>query len=343
MNSTRLFLFSTALALFAGCSRHAEKSSSSASTLPTVQVRAVTVRAENSPLVTEVTGTIRPLQRAQLAARVMGAIEEIPVTLGQRVRRGDILVKIAAGEISARLAQARSQLNSARRDLERERALLTKGASTTETVKNLDDRVVTTEAQVNEAEVLLGYAVVLAPFDGVVARKPANAGDLASPGVTLIELDGTTAFEVEAGVPEAAGASLAVGTPVAVEIPSAKLMFTGKVAEVSSAADALARTIAVKIAVPEGAAVRSGQFARIEIPGELRRTFRVPASAVTSFGQMERIFVIIENNRAALRLVKTGAVREGHVEILAGIAEGDRVIVTPPPGLRDGQPVEMQP
>ncbi len=342
MNSARFFVFFGAV-LLGGCGKRAAEHSSVTAALPTVPVGAVVVGSEKVALMTEITGTVRPVQRAQLAAKVMGAIEEMPVTLGQQVRAGDLLVRIAAGEISARVAQARSQLNTVRRDLERERALLAQGASTNETVRNLEDRVATTEAQLRETEAMLGYATLRAPFAGVVARKFANAGDLATPGAPLIELDGDSVFEVEAGVPESAAGSLAVGAPLAVEIPSAKLTFTGKIAELSSAADPQARAIAIKISVPQGTAVRTGQFARLQIPGESRRALRVPAAAVTAFGQMERIFVVADGNRAALRLVKTGPRQDDRVEILAGVAEGDRVIVSPPPGLRDGQSVEVRP
>ena len=71
------------------------------------------------------------------------------------------------------------------------------------------------------------------------------------------------------------------------------------------------------------------------------RALRVPAEAVTTIGQMERVFVA-RDGRAELRLVKAGAVRGGRVEILSGLAEGERVVVTPPAGLREGQPLQAQ-
>jgi multidrug efflux pump subunit AcrA (membrane-fusion protein) len=88
--------------------------------------------------------------------------------------------------------------------------------------------------------------------------------------------------------------------------------------------------------------VRSGQFARLQITGAARRALRVPAAAVSLFGQMERVFAIGENDRAVLRLVKTGARQDDWVEILAGLNEGEHIIVSPPAGLRDGHPVEVR-
>lgn len=332
-----------ALLMVAGCGdRHdAAPGAGASENLPAVRVQTARVVVREVPTVTAVAGTVRPVQRAQVAAKVMGVIEELPVTLGQQVTAGEVLVRIAAGEVSARVEQARAQLNGARRDLERERALLIKGASTTETVKNLEDRLVASEAQLREAEVMLGYAEVRAPFDGVVARRPVNAGDLAAPGVLLLEIEGTSRFEIEAGVPESAAPQLKIGSPMRIQIPAGSVSFEGSIAEISSAADPKARTVLIKIAVPETAVVRSGQFVRVEVPGEIRQALFVPVSAVTRFGQMERVFSIGPENRAVLHLVKTAGVRDEHVEIVAGLSAGDPVITNPPAGLHEGQLTEV--
>jgi RND family efflux transporter MFP subunit len=341
------FLFpATALAFLAGCgkpSAPATAAADPAAALPPAKVRLATVRAEDLPVVTEITGTIRPLQRAQIAAKLMGTIDELPVTLGQAVRAGDLLVKISAGEINARVAQAQSQLNVARRDLARERDLLGKGASTADMVRGLEDRLTMTQAMVREAEVMLGYATIRAPFDGVVSRKHAQAGDLASPGYPLLELEGTGAFQVEAAIPDSFAAKLAPGATFAVEVPSAGLSFNAALAELSSTADPHARSVLAKLTVPAGTAVRSGQFVRIQLPGAPVRMLLAPAAAVSLLGQMERIFVATDKNRAVLRLVKSGATRGDRVEILSGLDANERVVVAPPAGLREGQSLEILP
>jgi RND family efflux transporter MFP subunit len=183
---------------------------------------------------------------------------------------------------------------------------------------------------------------VRAPFDGVVARKLADAGDLAAPGQPLLEIEVTTAFQIEAGIPDSLAARLAVGTPLGVEVPAAGVAFTGTLVELSSASDAFARNVPAKISVPAGAAVRSGQYARVQVPGAPVRTLLAPAAAVSRLGQMERVFVAVDT-RAVLRLVKMGATRGDWVEILSGVAEGDRLVLAPPAGLREGQSLEVQP
>jgi multidrug efflux pump subunit AcrA (membrane-fusion protein) len=79
------------------------------------------------------------------------------------------------------------------------------------------------------------------------------------------------------------------------------------------------------------------------VAGATRRTLLVPASAVSLNGQMERVFVVGEGNRATLRIVKTGAARGTDVEILSGLSASERVVSDPPATLREGQPLEAQP
>lgn len=319
---------------------------------PVARVSTAVVRATEQPLPTEVVGTVRPAQRAVIAPKLMGAIESLPVTLGQRVVVGEVLARISAAEILARVAQARAQLNLAQRDLDRERSLLTQGASTADLVRSLEDRATMTLAMVREAEVMLGYAEIRAPFDGVVVRKLAQAGDFASPGFPLLELEGTSNFQIEANLPESLAAALTVGQEIPAVTPRSGASFTALLAELSPSAEAAARTVPVKLSVPAGAAVRSGEFIRLRIPGPMVRRLTMPASALSVLGQMERVFVVTgpdsaasaATSRAGLRLVRTGsALPGGDLEILAGLDAGERVVLNPPASLREGDRLEVLP
>lgn len=328
------------LALLSACGRHTD-STATAPDLPPAQVRIAAVQRVETATPIAITGSVRPVQRAVLAAKVMGAIDELPVALGQRVRAGDLVAKIAAGEISARVLQAQSQLNLARRDLTRERDLLEKGASTADLVKGLEDRFAMTEAMVHEAEAMLAYTTLRAPFDGVISRKLVDAGDLAAPGQPLLEIEGTDAFEIDAALPDSLAANLALGTSLTVAVPAAHLTFSGKLAELSSAADPAAHTVAAKISVPPGTTVRSGQFVRVELPGAPSTALLISTASVSTYGQLERVWVATADRRAALRLVKSGATRADQIEILTGLDAGEQVILAPPADLQEGKPLTI--
>lgn len=332
-----------ALLLLNACSRNSHAVAGPDDSLPPAKVGLSSLKFSEQPALTEVMGTVRPESRAVLASKLMGSIEEMPVILGQRVRAGDLLAKLNAGEISARLLQAQSQLNQVKRDLERERDLLGQGASTSEMVRSLEDRFALTQGMVGEAEAMLGYVTLRAPFDGVVSRKLANRGDLAVPGMPLLEIEGTGALQVEAGIPDSLAGELKIGDALAVQGRGTETSVSARLVELSSAVDPSARTVFAKLLLPASSVFRSGQFVRVLVPGAPMRQLSVPASAVVKQGQLESVFVVSGEGRAVLRLVKCGAQSGDSVEILSGLSVGERVVSAPPTGLREGRRLEVAP
>lgn len=330
-----------AAALLGGC-RGEEPQGQAGPPLPAAQVRAFTATTQGTPMQTEVVGTLQAVQQAVIAAKVTGAIEQMPIVLGSEVKAGDLLVQLRAEEISAKVLQAQAQLEQARRNLERERKLLQKNAATAEMVKSLEEMHRIAEAAHREAKTVLDYTTITAPFDGVVTAKKGSVGDMATPGTPLLYLEDSRQLQVVTSVPETLVLQLHPGETLAVHIPAAGLELTGTVAEVAPAADPLSRTAMVKLDIEEKPQMRTGQFARVILPGAPRDTLFVPAAAVKTFGQMERIFVI-SDGRARLRLVRTGMVELDQVEILAGLDSGEQVAIPAETGLVDGQPVTVVP
>lgn len=311
--------------------------------LPPVEVEVQTVTESAVPVLLPAVGTVRPLRRAVIAAKVTGLIEQLPIALGQPLAKGDLVAQLAAGDLSARVAQATTQLAQARRDLERDTKLAADGAATEDAVKVARDRVAFAEAALREAETTLGFATLRAPFSGVVSRRFVYAGDLATPGQPLVELESSDVFEIEVPIPDSLAGTLRPGTSLPVSLSFTHEEFTGSITELSSAADANARSVLAKIAVPSSIAVRSGQVARVLLPGKSARSLLGPTRAVSAYGQMERVFVVSADKHASLRIVKTGATLGDRIEIVSGLDAGERVVVAPPAGLRDGQPVTFAP
>ncbi len=248
-----------------------------------------------------------------------------------------------AAEISARLSQAETGVAQAKRNLEREERLFAKNASTGETVNAQQDALKLAQASLREARTMLGYITIRAPFSGRVSAKPANAGDLATAGTPLLVLENTDALQAVAAVPEAQFQGVKPGASLPVRIPAANLDTTGRVAEIAPTADAASRTALIKLDLAPNPALRPGQFVRVIFPGATTKTLMVPTQALSLFGQMERVFVVADN-QAHLRLVRSGMQRDGQVEILSGLNPGEQVVVAGGASqLVDGQPVRVTP
>lgn len=320
--------------LLAGCGRH--ESAAPAAALPAASVALATVSAAALPQTRTVAGIVRPHDRATVAARVMGTVGTARLAVGQAVTAGEVLVQINAGELTAQLEAARAAVAQAERDHARELSLAEKGAAAAESVRLAADQLRIARARLTEAESVVGYTQIAAPFTGVIAEDLINAGDLATPGQPLFTVEATDHLQAEVPVPESL-ATVALGTSVALQLDG--LTVTGTVTEFSPSADATSRTRLAKIALPASTPARSGQFVRALWPTGTATVLSVPRSAVQTLGQMERVFVN-DQGHARLRLVRTGADLGDTVQVLSGLDAGEQVVVNPPSTLRDGQPLQ---
>jgi RND family efflux transporter MFP subunit len=328
-----LVIFSAILA--AGCSDKAPVAGAAGKSVP---VAAFKVTRSETPRLCEAPGTVVPRERALVSARVAGTVALADFAIGQKVAAGEILVTLSAPEMEARVHQAQAALDRARRDYERESSLLAGGAATQETVHDMTERLRMAEAALAEAQALASYTKIPAPFPGRITRKMASVGDFAAPGTPLFEIDGVGALRVEATLPESfpeaeLGTKLTVLSDGAAE--------EAILAESSPAADTRSRTRLVKADLSPASGLRPGQFVRLLWPVGTMPEVLIPAGAVTRFGQMERVF-LVEGSRAKLRLVRTGEAHGDSVQILSGLAEGDKVILDPPSDLANNSPVEVK-
>ena len=325
----------------AACGREHHPVTAPAQRAP-VRVQVESARTLTHALSDEVVGTLRARQVATVAPSVMGTIRVLNVRLGSRVRAGDVLAQLTVEEIDAKAAQARASFAQA--DLERRRAEQLK-ASGSIPVAQYDaalSQYHVAEAALAEAEAMRAYMVIRAPFAGVVTDKPANVGDLALPGKTLLTLETPGALRFEAHVPEGTANALHIGDVLQVRFDTLHTSLAGKVAELSPSADARSRSVLVKLDLPQAPELRSGMFGRVAVPTGEETSILVPDRAIRRHGQIEYVFVV-ERGAAQLRLIRSGRTHAEGVEVLAGIDGPERVVVTNLTSLTDEQPVEVTP
>jgi len=322
-----------------GCGRQPEPP---AHALPVAVVRVQTVENKARPATEDVVGTVRARLRSVIEAKISGRIEKMLVVPGQNVHVGELLVQLDAREVQARLDQALAQRQQAESDLKRATDLYQQKILAQSEYDNAQAKFRVADAAAMEAETLLGYTKITAPFDGVITRKYADVGDLASPGKPLLEMEDARDLRLEADVPEAVISHLALGDKLAVRLSSVTSVLEGVVSEISPSADPNSRTFLVKLDLPSTPGLRAGQFGRAAMPVGETSALRVPASAVGQRGQMELVFVAVDNH-AQLRIVKTGKRIGDEVELVSGVDAGEKVVVDGAANLVDGQPVMVKP
>ena len=209
--------------------------------------------------------------------------------------------------------------------------------------RQLDQKIRQAEEGVRGSEVMAGYTVVKAPFNGRVIARRAEPGTLASPGMPLLELEQEGAFRFEAAVEESRLKSIKPGQAVTVKLDAVDQPLTGRVAEIVPSFDEASLTFIAKIILPSNSALLSVLFGRAAFSTGARRNVLVaPQAAVETQGQLQSVWVA-EAGTARTRLVRLGAMRDGNAEVLSGLQSGERVVHPRPATLADGARVEAQP
>jgi len=323
----------------AGCRRGGPTAQPPA--LPAVPAHVQRAEMKERAATEEVVGTVRAKLHAAIEAKISARIEKMLVVPGQKVATGQLLAELDAQEVQARVDQAKAVFQQADSDWKRFGALWEQKVLSQAEYDAAKSRFGVAQASLIEAQTMLDYTKVVAPFDGTITRKLADVGDLAAPGRPLLEMEDGRTLRLEADVPEAMINNIQVGDELAVHASALEPELKGTVDEIAPAADPNSRTFLVKLDLPVTPGLRAGQFGRVSIPIGKTSALRVPAAAVIQRGQMEIIF-IAQNGRAQLRLVKTGKRVGNEVEIVSGLDAGELVVTDGAGQLLDGQPLLVQ-
>ncbi|MCC6740746.1 MAG: efflux RND transporter periplasmic adaptor subunit [Planctomycetia bacterium] len=285
-------------------------------------------------------GTIASRMVAQVSPRITARVLEIKVAAGAKVSARDVVAVLDDRDLKSRVDQARSAVTAAEAqaresasDLERTKGLFEKGAASRRELEAAEARAGTQAAQaaqardaLTEAEVMLGEAVLRAPFDGVVAERLAEPGDLAVPGRAVVTVHDPVHLRLEAQIPESCAAKAHVGMEVPVFVEALSRDLQASVEEISPMADPVSRTFLVKAALPSDAALRPGMFGRFRTACTKREALLVPAAAVRRIGQLESVEVVADGV-VRQRNIRTGKAFGADVEVLSGLEAGERVVV----------------
>lgn len=333
-----------------------EKQVPGASEAPALSVRTAEVREEAASNTTAATGVVEPIRRAMPAGRLMGTVTAAPFQEGDRVRAGQVLVRIDVQDLTARRVQVLAQVREAQtvlRDAEthlaRMRVLSAEGAIARVQLEQAETGVAraraaveTASAGLRELEANAAYGTIEAPFSGVIVRKMVEVGNLAAPGQPLFVIEDLSRVRVVAGIGEEAASRLRKGERIPVEIAGQGYEAAGVVEAVLPSGDPSARGFRVNVLLDNpGLALQSGMTATVRVPtgsaGEAPPALVIPADAVVRRGQMTGVFVV-EGGVARLRWIRLGEAEGDRTRVLSGLRAGERVVVgSEREQLQDGQ------
>jgi multidrug efflux system membrane fusion protein len=309
---------------------------------------------------------VEAVRQTAVASQVSGAVLEIAVKAGESVRAGQVMIRLDARAADqnalasdAQVQAARASLDVATQEHERQRQLLQKNYISQAAFERAEAQFKATQAQVsvqlaqaNIARTQSGFFVVKAPYAGVVAAVPVAVGDMAMPGRTLALLYDPTALRVTATVPQSAIEEAASGQAMKIELPgvSAERQWLSPArVQVLPTVDPETHTVEVRMDLPRGVTgISPGMFARAWLPapqasslsqsadGAALPTTRlyVPFRAIVRRAEMTGLYAVGADGRPALRQVRLGQRFKDSVEILSGVAAGERIALDPQAAVR---------
>jgi membrane fusion protein, multidrug efflux system len=323
----------------AGCSRTAGGHAAAAGPTPApIPVRGATVERRVLPRILEVTGALTADESADIASERDGQVAAVRVERGTYVERGAVLATLDDREAKAQLDQARANLawadsESARYAELRQKQVVAKSESQRkETDRDLN------RAALALAEKSFADCVIHAPFSGVVTEKKISAGAYIRKGQAICGLVKVDPLRAELAIPESAVAAIQVGQKASLTAQSfPDRTFDATVRYIGPSLRSETRTLVVEAIVPNPQhLLKPGLFvtARVSLQ-KAEKTLLVPSAAVLTDSGVSRVFVLGQR-RVAERIVALGDRYADAVEVHSGLAEGERVVVSPDRRLADG-------
>jgi membrane fusion protein, multidrug efflux system len=330
-----------------------------AQAVPTVAVALPSAKQVKPVL--DLPGRLEAYTRAPIFARTNGYLKSWTADIGTEVKAGQLLAEIEVPDIDQQLLQARADLASAQANAELSQASVNRwrklGAGVV-SQQEIDERaadlaarqaqVTAAQANVHRLQVLAGYAKIVAPFDGLVTARDTDVGALinsgASDGPALFVISDIKRLRVYVNVPQNYAPSVKVGNKAMITVPEyPDRTFPATVEASSQAVEAASGTTRMQLVVDNtDGALMPGAYAsvRLDLSGA-PEPMSIPASALLFDKSGLRVATVGPDDRVRFKPITIARDLGTEITIATGLIGSDRIIVTPPDGLADGDQVRV--
>jgi len=299
------------------------------------------------------TGSLMPFNEATVKAKVAGELVAVPVREGESVKQGQLLAKIDLTEVGAKVAAreadvaaAKATLVWAEKNRNQQKALLDKGFISQSAFDNIQSNydVAIAKHHAAEAELVVarkaqGDAVLVAPFAGIVSARLAQPGERVALDAKVVSIVDLSRLQLEASVPPAAIGQVKVGQAMNFRVEGfGERAFAGRIERINPASTAGSRSISIYAVIENNEGLlRGGMFAQGALTlSRIDNALAVPASAVREEIGQTYVYAI-EENLIKRKNVKVGAADSaGRVQVLDGLAAGDRIVRVNLGSLKEG-------
>lgn len=295
----------------------------------------------------EALGNLRANETVNLNALVTEKVTAIKFEDGQRVKAGDILVEMTSAEESALLNEEQSRVDEALRQVNRIKPLIEQGAASTATLDAQQREYKTAKSRLEAIRSKMADRIITAPFDGILGLRNISVGTLLQPGMIITTLDDDSVMKLDFDVPSVFLSSIKEALPIKVSTKAfAGKYFEGLVSSVDSQINPVTRSFKVRALIPNpDLTLKPGLLMIVELLKNERMAVMVSEESVLMEGDKTFVFVAEpegEKMVASKRKVTIGLRQPGRIEIMQGLAEGEKVIAHGIMRLNDGAEIAIR-
>jgi len=323
-----------------------------------IKVTTSAVKNYNSNYLFGTSGTIEAIKSANISTRLMGDISKIFVNIGDKVKKGNLLLSINSADLKAKRAQTNAQIiraNSAfinaNKDFKRYTQLFKENSASQKELDNITTKYEQAKAgleaakqMLNEVNANLAYANIRAPFNGIITGKFINNGDLANPGIPLLSIENTSGYLVKTYVNENQINKIHKGGAVYLKVKSNNKTLKGIISEISISSKNSGSLYLVKIDINPAKNIYSGMFVSVNFIGtpDINSTIAIPKSVLIHKGQLSGVYTISMQNTAILRWLRLGKSYGNKIEVLSGLNKNEKIITNAQGKLYNGVNVTIK-
>lgn len=310
-----------------------------------VPVEAIKVTVETAQRETLAIGTFRSYESVIIRPEVTGRVAELSFREGEKVTRGQVMVRLDDSVEKATLAQAEARLNLAKSNFNRAQTLVARDVGTVKALDEARAGLLSAEADITLAKARLEKLSIAAPFDGIAGLRKVSIGTYLSPGTDIVNLEQIDPLKIDFRVPENFLPSVKDGATIAVTVDAFPgRSFAGRIYAIDPLIDQAGRSIVVRARIDNpGDILRPGLFARVTLTLAVRdNAIFVPEQSIIPIGDKAFVYRVVDG-KIANTPVKLGLRRNARVEVLEGLSPGDLVVTAGQLKVQDGRAVTVVP
>jgi len=309
------------------------------------------VQTAEIPNIDSEPGSVVSDDRIDLSSRVVGFIKNLDAREGQKVKKGDVVVRIDPSDVNEAIRQAQAGVAAAKNDLadaERDLKAFTTGATQgwassdtklkTQVRRDIAQTTLTkAEAALASARAQQAYTTISSPVDGVVVARYKHSGDMATTGVPILTIESRQVLLFKVFVPESNVGRITPGMAASVRIDALPgEAIKGTVQRIIPSGDPVTRRFEVDLALPGSSEILPGMFGRAEFILDSSQAPAIPKHVLITRGGLDGVFVLDDKNVARFRWLRLGRELNGLMEVTSGLSAGERILSQVDDTVRDG-------